>query len=174
LTATGILVGCGGSSGHDSTQSSSTRQNEGSPVSRASRAHYVDQAETICARGIGETRAVGAQLPERIAHAPTPEAGIDTGLVKPGIEILDREATSLRSLEPRPKSSQLEIFLGLYDPIIALANERLKAGLAHEPQRARSIELLIASLSEEQSVAARRFGFHACAVGFTRALRGST
>lgn len=135
---------------------------------------YFKQAEAICAQGIRETRLVGAKLPARIGQAPTPEAGVDTGLVKPGIAILDREATSLRRLEPRPGSSQLEIFLGLYDPIIALARERLRAGLAHERQRARSLELLIASLGDEQSAAARAFGFRACAVGFTRALRGST
>lgn len=173
LSVTALFVGCGGSGSEDAS-TTSAKQHEGSRGSHASRAHYLKQAEAICAHGVRETRLVSAKLPSRIAQAPTPEAAIDTGLVKPGIEILDREAVNLRSLQPRPKSAQLEIFLGLYDPIIALARERLKAGLASERERARSLELLIASLSDEQSAAARRFGFRTCAVGFTSALRGAT
>lgn len=169
-----MLIGCGGSSSPSSPSASSIGQNEHPLPLAVSRTHYIERAETICKRGLRETRVVGSELAERIAEAPTPEAGIDIGLVKPGIEILDREATSLRSLEPRPRSSDLEVFLGLYDPIIALARERLNAGLADERERAHNIELLVAALSDEQSAVASRFGFRACAVGFTRALRGST
>lgn len=172
LTAIGALSGCGGSSApHRPAESAG----HGKPPAASSLpTNYISRAEATCKRGIRETRAVGSELPERISQAPTPETGIDTGLVKPGIEILTREATSLRSLKPRPDAHKLEIFLNLYDPIIALARERLNAGFAHERQRAHNIELLIAALSDEQSSMAHRLGFRACAVGFTRALRGST
>jgi hypothetical protein len=93
-------------------------------------------------------------------------------LVRPGTKILDRESSRLRELNDTPESGPVEIFIGLFDAILALAEQRIEAGQAGELERAHSLELLIADLAEQQSAAARRAGLRACMVGFTQALGG--
>lgn len=93
--------------------------------------------------------------------------------MRPGAEILSREADSLRNIEPQPTSRSLEVFLGLFDPILELARQRLQAGTSGDPEQARRLELMIASLEDEQSAAARQLGLDACSVEFTNALGGA-
>jgi hypothetical protein len=134
------------------------------------RSRYARRAEAICRRSVAAAQAVGRVLPEAVSRAASPQVGITTALVRPGVEILSREAAALRSLGPGPRSTALQTYLGLFEPIVELAHQRLQAGLASEFERARELEVLIAGLADEQSTAARRYGFHACSIEFTRAL----
>lgn len=142
------------------------------PASPAERDRYSERAEAICRDGLRETRVLGRGLPKVLASSDSPQKGITNGLVRPGTEILSREATKLRNLEPVPNSRALEVYLGLFEPIVELARQRLEAGVG-DPEQARKLELMITSLEDEQSAAARQFGLEACAVEFIRALGGS-
>lgn len=174
LSVTAVFSGCGSSGNSAPTPTvGSTGAGLDRPASRVDKAHYIARAEGVCRRGLRETRALGRNLSEIVANAASPQRGITNGLVRPGTEILSREAARLRGLRPRPDSQALEIYLGLFDPIVELGRQRLVAGNADDPDRAHSLELMIASLGNEQSVAARRFGLKACSVPFTRALGGS-
>jgi hypothetical protein len=114
--------------------------------------------------------ALGGKLADSLAKAPTPEVGVTDSLVKPGTEIIARQAARLRALRPRPESVALETYLGMFDPIVALAYQRLQAGNAHDPAQSHELEILIAGLAAEQSAAARSFGLRECSIGFTEAL----
>jgi hypothetical protein len=129
--------------------------------------------EAICRQSTLETRALRRKLPEAFSRSASPQDAITNGIVKPGIEILSHESTRLRDLGVSPSSSSLKIYLGLFEPIVELARQRLQVGTAGENERAHSLELLIAGLEDEQSAAARRVGLDACSVGFNRALEGS-
>jgi hypothetical protein len=163
------VTGCG-SSGVDSTASSSTSAGEVQSESAAEHSRYVGAAESICRHALDEVHAVGAALATNLAKAATPEAGLTDSLVKPGIKIIARQAARLRALRPRPDSVALETYLGMFDPILALAYQRLEAGDAQDPAQSHEVELLIAALATEQSSAARAFGLRKCSVGFTEAL----
>jgi hypothetical protein len=168
-----IFFGCGGSDGAaPATTAGSVDADAHRSAPRIDRDRYVERAEAICSRSLRETRTLSRDLPEVIAGSASPQEGITNGLVRPGIGILSREAAELRDIEPVPSSRALKLYLGLFDPIVELSRQRLQVGTAGEPERARNLELMIAELGSEQSVAARRFGLRACAVPFTRALGG--
>jgi hypothetical protein len=112
------------------------------------------------------------RLPRVVSRSTSSGDTIVIGLVKPGIRILAGEAAALRNLQPAPASHDLYVYLGLFDPIVELGRQLQVAAEAGETPRAHEIELLVAGLGDEQSAAARRFGFHSCAVGFTSALGG--
>ncbi|HEV7615373.1 MAG TPA: hypothetical protein VGO36_04000 [Solirubrobacterales bacterium] len=107
-----------------------------------------------------------------MSTAASPQQGITGGVVGPGIAILSAEAAGLRKLGPPPASPAFEIYLGLFDPIIELARQRFQAGTT-DPEQARRLELMVASLNAEQSAAAKRFGLRACGIEFNAALGGS-
>jgi hypothetical protein len=166
-----VAGGCGSSSSSaprvtpDSSQTSVQRQ-----MSTAEWMDYARRAEAICDRSIRETRALGRQLSEVVSHATTPLEGINNGLIRPGIEILSREANNLRALGTQTRSRSLEVFLGLFDPIVELARQRLGTGVSGDPGQAHSLELMIADLENEQSAAARQLGLSKCGVTFNSAL----
>ncbi len=175
LVTAAALGGCGGSSGTStrSTTTESTAANFGRPESATERAGYVKRAEAVCARSVWEARALRRSLPIVISRSPSAEQGITNGLVRPGIEILNRQSAHLRTIEPRPTSGALESYLGLFEPILVLARQRLQTGEAKNPERGHALELLIDGLASEQSTFAKRFGLKACSVGFVEALGGT-
>jgi hypothetical protein len=127
----------------------------------------------ICRRANREARAVGRELPNVFSQSSSPQVAIANGLIRPGVEILSGESAALRSLRPDPSSRSLGLFIGLFDPIVALARERLETSGGANPERGHELELMIARLSDEQVAAARRVGLTACSVDFTRALGDS-
>ena len=169
--ATAALTGCGGSRSATS-ETTDTVVPTHRTASDVDRGLYIAKAEAICRRGLRKTHALGRNLPEVLSSSASPQEGITNGLVRPGTEILSREAAGLRNIRPAPNSRALEIYLGLFEPIVELAHQRLEAGTAGELERAHNLELMIASLGDEQSAAAHQFGLHACSVKFTRALGG--
>jgi hypothetical protein len=173
LAVAAVLAGCGGSESSDTSVANKTGTSAASgPESSVQTVRYAKQAEKICAHGVRETQALGRRLAGVVSSSPTPEAAITNGLVKPGIEILEREGSSLRSLGQPPDSSW-QILVGLFDPIVELAHQRLQATAAGEPERARELEQLIGRLEGERTAAARQLGLDSCSVQFTRALGGT-
>lgn len=173
LLTTVALGGCGGSGAASTSSMESATPSPDRHESAVERAIYVKRAEVICAQSVREARALRRNLPAVISHAPTAEQGITNGLVKPGIEALARQSAHLRSLKPRPTSGTLESYLGLFEPILALARQRLQTGEARDPERGHTLELLIDGLTSEQSTFAKQFGLKVCSVGFTEALDGT-
>jgi hypothetical protein len=174
VLAVATLAGCGGSGddGAEATTKTATSAS-GQADSGVDSARYAKRAERVCARAVRETHKLGRRLSEVVSNSATPEAAITNGVVKPGIEILEREGSSLRNLGQPPGPRTWEVFVGLYDPIVELARQRLQATAAGEPERARSIEQTIARLEGERSAAARRLGLDSCSVQFSRALGGT-
>lgn len=115
-------------------------------------------------------QAVGRQLPDAFSQYPSPQAAIANGLIRPGIAILSQEAADLRSLEPHSSPGPLRLFVGLFDPVVALSRKRLQTASETEPERGHQLELMIARLGDEQAAAARKAGLTACGVNFIQAL----
>jgi len=129
------------------------------------------RAEAICKRSVSEINLLGQRLADALAENPGGDA-IGSDLVAPGIRILDRESSRLGGLQAESDSPHFDLFVGLFDPMIELAEQRLEAGRAAEPERGQTLERLIAGLSDEQVAIARHLGLDACSVGFTAALGG--
>jgi hypothetical protein len=169
LATAATLAGCG--DGGDVTATAPAPARSAAPG--LDKPTYARRAEAICERGVAKIQALGRRLPEIVSAAASPQEGINSGLVGPGIAILSAEAAGLRNLGTPPPSAALETYLGLFDPIIELARQRFQAGSAGDSGRARRLELMVADLNGEQSAAARQFGLRACGVEFNAALGGS-
>jgi hypothetical protein len=129
------------------------------------------RAESICKQGLHEIGVLSRHLAQSLGNSPSTDA-IGSELVAPGIKILDRKASRFDSLRAASDSPDFNLYIGLFDPIIELAEQRLEAGRAEEPERGQALERLIAGLGDEQVTVARRLRLDACTVSFTEALGG--
>ena len=152
--------GCGGG-GDTSTTSIVTAPNG------LEKQRYISRADAICRKGLSEATALGRGF---TYHGGDALSVITEGLVKPGIPILERFATRLRALQPRPVDSNLQAYLGLFDPGEVLLRQRLHAGEKGDLNQAHNLELLLVSIGDEQRELGRRFGFHECDVDFLSVL----
>lgn len=163
-----LAVGCGSSD-------SSTTQVEGSAhlttETPSLNPRVAARAESICKESVRETTLLGRRLAQALAGSPSGDA-IGSELVAPGIEILKRESTRLERLEAAADSSEFDVYVDLFDPIIELAEQRIEAGRADEPERGQALERLIAGLVDEQVAIARKLELDACSISFTEALGG--
>lgn len=153
------LSGCGG--GSSSTTSVVTAPNN------PEKQRYIDQADTICKQGLSQARAIG-----RNYHNPGVSAlkSFTEGLVKPGIPVLERFATRMQALRPRPVDSNLDAYLGLFYPGEVLLEQRLHAGEKGDLNQSTNLEQFLVSLGDEQRELGARFGFRACNVDFLSVL----
>jgi hypothetical protein len=163
-----LLTGCG-SSDSPTAKQSPAGFGEDFPVELAG--ELAARSETICMDARREIKGVARGLPQRISGASGPDA-IGEALVAPGIRILKRESSRLAKLEAPSNPPRFETFIGLFDPIIELSEQRLEAGQAGDLSHAHSLELVIAGLTEEQAAIARGMKLKACGVDFTEALGG--
>src|SRR5439155_8404144 len=92
------------------------------------------------------------------------------GLVKPGIPVLERFANRMQALQPRPVDSNLQAYLGLFDPGEVLLQQRLRAGEKGDLNESTNLELFLVSLGDEQRELGARFGFRACNPDFLSVL----
>ena len=131
---------------------------------------YIESADAICGAARREKRLLGRNL------IPVGTAPLDTTteqLVAPGIEILEREAARLRAIQPRPENPSLETYLGLFDPILVLAEQRLQAGRSGDSGTAATLENSVTDLEDAQRLAAVAAGLDECGLGFAAALSGA-
>jgi hypothetical protein len=171
LVGAALLAGCGGGS------SSSTADEPTTPAASAGNPRQVAawsrRAEAICRRASAEARVISAKLAEVIARSESQPEGINEGLVKPGVVILERESRRLRALRSPPESTDVERFVGLFEPVVVLARARAAAGEEANLEAQRELEQLIIGLTGEQTAFARRSGLQACETGFVEALGGA-
>jgi 4-amino-4-deoxy-L-arabinose transferase-like glycosyltransferase len=153
------LAGCGddGNETPAATTTSTTAANDGSTEQR-----YVNQANAICRHTVRKVRGLG----RRFGRSDTTDSLARTTdeLVRPGLAILESQARQMRAIEPAPEDQDLQRYVELFDPILALGRERFRAGRAGELDEARRLEMLGRELGEEQLAAARRAGLRDCEV----------
>jgi 4-amino-4-deoxy-L-arabinose transferase-like glycosyltransferase len=161
LGAVGLIALTGCSGGSSDTTSVVTAPNN------LEKQRYIGRADAICRQGFSEARAVGRSY---VNPGGSALHALTEGLVRPGIPVLQRLATRLRALQPRPVDSNLQAYLGLFAPGEVLLNERLRAGEKEDLNQAHNLELYLVALRDEQRELGARFGFHACNVDFLSVL----
>jgi hypothetical protein len=157
-----LLGGCG--EGSETTAEDAATQPQ--DAREAGDRPYVGAADRICAGMVADSRRMAEHFSEM------PNLGLRAltlttrELVEPALPILERSAARLRALEGSANSLPLESYVSLYDPIIAVVRERVKAGEAGDATRAHSLELQMLDLSELQRRLAREAGLKTCDVDF--------
>ncbi len=128
------------------------------------------RAEAICRRATSEAEPLIANLGRTVRQSGSPDQGIDRGLVRPGIRILEREDAALAKLNPTPESAVFSAYVGLFEPVLSLAHQRLEAGESLDYGTAHELEILIGSLTGEQTKLAASIGLVGCETDFFKAL----
>lgn len=165
-----IAAGCG-SSGDSTSPGAASGSQEAEPSPVELEDSLVVQAETICKQGGREIDRLARNLSQEIASSPSRDV-IGEVLVEPGIRILNRQSSRLGELTEASDSPQFVTYVGLFEPVLELAELRLEAGRAEEPERGQALERLISDLEDEQSALAKELGLDACGVRFVEALGG--
>ena len=128
------------------------------------------RAEAICRRATSEAQPLIGNLARTIGRSSSPEEGIDKGLVRPGIRILEKQGAALAALHPDPESAVFSTYVGLFEPVLSLAYQRLEAGESLDYGAAHELELLIGNLTGEQVKLAASIGLTECETSFFEAL----
>ena len=159
-----FLSGCGGGS-----------EEEGGSEQRAS-ASVLAQVEANCRQLRREAVRLGRTALD--ADADLEEAATQN-IVKPSIPLLERFAVRQQRLAEGSGDQALELYARLFDPVIVLTQERLRAGEEQDTpidSAARGFEIMLGTVADEQRQVAREAGVADCAIDFeqvlTRALRG--
>jgi hypothetical protein len=97
-------------------------------------------------------------------------------IVKPSIPLIESFSLRQQRLAKHSGDPTFELYTRLYEPIIALAHERLRIGeesTAPVNPAARGIEILTATVAGEQRQLAKKAGVADCAIDFEKVLRSA-
>jgi hypothetical protein len=161
-----VISGCGSSNG----------ASDGSPSSTAPRAIFA-RVNATCR----DLRREVAKLGKGALNGNSSIVELITErLVKPSIPLLERVALRQQKLAAQSRDPKLILYARLFEPIIVLAQERLRTGRVSEhPGKAqatilaRGFENLMTSVAAEQRQVAREARLPACAINFEHVLTSS-
>ncbi|HEU4393580.1 MAG TPA: hypothetical protein VFR04_08105 [Solirubrobacterales bacterium] len=165
------LAGCGGGS-----EPSAPDPQAGSAAERPSTEAadaYLAKADAICHEMVQDSLRMGAKFSES-PPGGDPLTFTTEELVRPATVILERSARQLRALEPGSGADSFNAYVDLFDPIMSLARNRVRAGEAGDATRAHELELLLVDLSELQRPLAESAGLKACDVDFFQTFTSGT
>lgn len=158
------FAGCGG--GEDETTAPATTARAEQPPREQdppSSSAYVKRAEAVCAEMVAEARRLGKAVQEQ-DRFPSDPLQATTSLIAPAIPIVAASAKRLRALEDESGDPDFEAYVNVYDPILALLRQRVEAGEAGDPERAKDLELQLLEMIELQRQLARTAGLDGCDV----------
>ncbi len=162
--ALALLAGCGGS---DDSASAGPGSQAVDPLSAATAA----KAEAGCRQLRRETRQIGRSLPR--GTVPTNLEMTTDLLVAPSVPVLERAAERQQGLEGEADNPEFELYAGLFDPIVVVAQQRLAAGKANDTTASEGYEAMLTDLGNEQRAVAARLGLRACQTDFQHVLVSS-
>lgn len=155
--AAALFAGCGG--GDNSADSEKPQ-----PVA-------VRRAEAACRDFRREVEGIARGA---LANPPSTMSELMTErLVRPSIPALERIGRRQQTLEAVMGDAQFNLYANLFDPIVVLAQERLRAGRSGNLRRSKETERMLTELGVEQRAIARLLGLRACDVDFQHVLISS-
>ena len=132
----------------------------------------VSRADAICRQFVREIKQIGDGALAREPGTTNLELTTEN-LVKPSIPLLERVGARQRALQPLAHNPWFDLYVELFAPVVALAEQRLRSGEAGDYYRSRELEELLTKLGLEQMEAARNAGVRDCDVDFQNVLLSS-
>jgi hypothetical protein len=160
-----VFAGCGGGSGTSISSPTSPTTSATTQSGSKPKGAYIAKADRVCDQMIQDALKMGVKFSETGPESD-PLTYTTEELVRPAVGILEGSARQLRALVPEAEDGNFQAYVALYDPILAIARERVAAGLAGDAAHARELELLLVELSELQRPLAKSAGLTACDVDF--------
>lgn len=157
------LAACGGDD--DSTTPAAAAKRALVPTTAPA---VVARANANCRQMLRQVKAV-ARRSLRHSYANTLEM-VTEGLAKPGLHLVKRVAERQQALERIADNPGFNRYADLFDPIIVLAEQRVRAGQELDVPTAERLQVSLTALGEEQRRAARSAGLDDCGVDFFAAM----
>jgi hypothetical protein len=152
------LASCGGGSNATTTGTATTEE------AVASRSAALERANANCKQLLHGVLRIAREA--QGAAYGTSLVTVTEALAKPATRLTKGIARRQRALERAIDDPQFDLYVHLFDPIVVLAEERVRAGEAEEAARAEQLQNLLINLGAEQRLAARRAGLHDCEIDF--------
>jgi hypothetical protein len=151
------LVACGGGGGE-------TEASAPSPAARGA----VAQANANCREMLRDVRRLAKGVLSSGYHN-TLELTTE-GFAKPGMKVLRDIARRQQALAPVVDDPRFDLYVGFFNPIIVLAEQRLRAGQTEDLATALNLQDRLTTLGIEQGLAAENAGLPDCEVDFLDAM----
>ena len=162
-----VLSSCGGGD-RSTTTTGGGEGGEERPTSTAVPPAGISQADANCREMLRGVEGIAARA--RSGAYGSTLAMVTEGLAKPATQLMKRMARRQRSLQSTVDDPQFDLYVHFFDPIIVLAEQRVRAGQSLEVARSERLQGLLTNLGDEQRLAARRAGLRDCEVDFFGAM----
>jgi hypothetical protein len=154
------VVGCGSGGG------SSTDGTVAAAPSTAVSTRQAREVEGVCRRMAAEAGRLGRKVlasTDAAEYESTLEFTTEA-LIAPALPVVEARAAELRAIRGDAAEPQLSAFVNLFDPILALLEDRLRAGRQGDSEEAHELELQVIDLGQIQHALAEEAGLKGCEV----------
>ena len=153
------LGSCGGSSSSDGG---------GKPASNVASRQAVAKANANCRAMLRQVKQLAKGVLSS-GYSNTLELTTE-GFGGPGIKVVKRIAKRQQALAPKVSDPRFDLYVRLFDPILVLAQQRLRAGRAEDLARSLNLQERLTTLGIEQGLAAEQAGLPDCEIDFLDAM----
>lgn len=153
----GALASCGG-------EDSSTTERTDAGTEASLPHDVVTRANRNCLRMRHDLKQVWRRAAQR-SYRSALELTVE-GYTAPGLRLIKRLAVRQKALQPAAADSRFALYVSLFDPIVALGEQGLRAGRAEDIGRVTQLRDLLIGLGADQRKLARRAGLRDCDVDF--------
>jgi hypothetical protein len=167
LVCAALLAGCG-SGGGDSTAEATAPT-----VSAKDAARQRREAEAICTRLVGDAHSFARHAFDELSKYPNTLEFTTEALIAPALPVVERSARELREVRGEAADPQLSAYVAMFDPILSLLEERVRAGRRGDGNEAHQIEDQLIEFGAIQENLAREAGLKICAVSLVGAFAKS-
>jgi hypothetical protein len=157
------LVGCGSGGSGDEASTGGTAAAAPSPAVSNRQAHEV---EKVCTQMAAEAQRLGRKV-LATTHSDEYESPLEfttEALIAPAVPVIEARAAELRAIRGAAAEPQLSAFVNLFDPILSLLEDRLRAGRQGDSDAAHKLELQLIDLGQVQHALAEEAGLKGCEV----------
>lgn len=157
------MVGCGSGGSDGGTSVDSTAA---AAPSTALAARQAREVEAVCTRMAAEAGRLGRKVlasTDTGEYASTLEFTTEA-LIAPALPVVEARAAELRAIRGAAAEPQLSAYVNLFDPILALLEDRLQAGRQGDSEEAHELELQLIDLGQIQHALAGQAGLKGCDV----------
>lgn len=153
------IAGCG-SGGATSTEVTSA-----APTAAAA-TRQVREVEGVCRRMAAEAGRLGRKVlaSTDVGEYESTLEFTTEALVAPALPVVEKRAAELRAIRGDAAEPELSAFVNLFDPILALLDDRVQAGRQGESEEAHELELQLIDLGQIQHALAKEAGLKGCEV----------
>ena len=153
-----LLGGCGSGGGSSSATTAAS-------IPAADVARQTREADAICKRMVVDAHRLGREATSRDPSAYGDTLDFTTeALIAPAVPVVERSARELRAVRGTGGVPQLDAYVAMFDPILSLLVERVRAGRRGDSQQAHEIEEQLIEFGGIQKTLAKEAGLKACTV----------